>query len=174
MKAVLFLMVLCAISMPALAEEQTLISGGIESGGFGGPVVKFGKIEGESAVLVGGYGGWLINHRFMIGGGGCGLANRASDTQMGYGGAMLEYTTASNNLIHFYGNLLIGAGSIESLDGSDDEFSVAEPGIHMEMNVTRNIRFGLGGSYRYISAASGKESDLRGPSATLTLKFGKF
>jgi len=54
-------------------EEETLLGGGFESGGYGGPVVKFTNVKGEFAVMAGGYGGWLINHSLMLGGGGYGL-----------------------------------------------------------------------------------------------------
>jgi hypothetical protein len=59
------------------AQEQTLVGNGeISNGGFGGPVIKYTQIKNEPAILVGGRGGWIINHTFVIGGGGYGLANQ--------------------------------------------------------------------------------------------------
>jgi hypothetical protein len=58
------------------AQEETLLgSGEVTHGGFGGPVFKYAQIKGEPAILVGGRGGWILNHTFIIGGGGYGLAN---------------------------------------------------------------------------------------------------
>ncbi len=166
------LVLLCVASTPTLAEQKTLVSGDVDHGGFGGTVVKFSQIDGEFAVFAGGYGGWLINHTFMIGAGGYGLTNREPELTMGYGGVILEYIAPSNNLIHFFGNVLIGAGS--EGQGAEQEFFVVEPAVHLELNVTKNVRVGMGGSYRYISGLGHRNSDLRGPSASFTIKFGKF
>ena len=54
----------------ASAQDEQLVSGKIESGGFGAPVWKITQINGETAMLTGGRGGWIINHTFVIGGGG--------------------------------------------------------------------------------------------------------
>ncbi|RPH38121.1 hypothetical protein EHM92_00845, partial [bacterium] len=87
-------------------EEETLLGGGFESGGYGGPVVKFTNVKGEFAVMAGGYGGWLINHSFMLGGGGYGLVTHhyldvpaglflgnppAGRMEFNYGGGILEF-----------------------------------------------------------------------------------
>lgn len=78
MKYALFLL-FAIITLPVFAQEQTLIgSGEIENGGFGGPVVKVTSINGESAVFVGGRGGWIINHTFVLGGAGYGLVTNVN------------------------------------------------------------------------------------------------
>ena len=64
------------LSFQLFAQEETLLgSSEVTHGGFGGPVIKYTQIKGEPAVLVGGRGGWIINHTFIIGGGGYGLVN---------------------------------------------------------------------------------------------------
>ncbi len=75
MATVRFIMVICLVAFPAFAQEETLIKGDVESGGFGGPVVKMTSLNGQDGILVGGRGGWILNHSFIIGGGGYGLAN---------------------------------------------------------------------------------------------------
>ena len=55
---------LCLAALPAWAQQRTLISGDIESGGYGAPVVKISWLNGEAAVVVGAQGGWIINHSF--------------------------------------------------------------------------------------------------------------
>ena len=76
MKKVIFVFIL--LTGMTFSQEETLLSGKLQSGGFGAPTVKFTLIDGLGAVLVGGYGGWLINHSFLIGVGGYGLANAIS------------------------------------------------------------------------------------------------
>jgi hypothetical protein len=201
---IIFLLVICSYAFP---QEETLLEGGIESGGFGGPVVKFTQIKNEFGVLVGGYGGWLINHTVMLGGGGYGLVNkiRASDEaqefyrsftgrpiniEMGYGGVVLEYINSSNSLVHFAFNALIGAGGVsykerddndwewnDNNNGPTDAFFIVEPELKAELNITGFLRINVGGSYRFVSGINItglKNSDIAGPSANITFKFGKF
>ena len=133
MKKLVFLLVLVFTS-PVLAQEATLINGEIESGGFGGPVLKVTSINGENAVMVGGCGGWIINHSFVLGGGGYGLVTdvhaKATDSihqniEMGYGGLELEYIPSSNDLFHLSVGLLVGAGGIGYRHGDNDAFYVS-------------------------------------------------
>jgi len=179
---------------PGLAEEKTLIGdlGEIEHGGFGGPMVKFTQIDGEFGVLTGGRGGWIIDHRFVLGGGGYGLANNieargiepaGQDLEMGYGGAMLEFIIASDALIHFSVDCLIGVGGVTTPEGEtsqrskDAAFFVLEPGLNVMLNITQFFRFGAGASYRYTQGASLgdiDDDDLSGAAAVLTFKFGSF
>ena len=116
----LFLLVIF-FTFSALAQESTLISGDIESGGFGAPVIKVTNINGENAVIAGGRGGWIINHSFVLGGGGYGLVTdvnaKVKDlnhqyVEMGYGGLEIEYIASSNDMIHLSMGLLVGGGGI--------------------------------------------------------------
>ena len=190
----LLLLLTGMLALPALAGEKTLIGDltEVEHGGFGGPVVRFTQINGEIGVLTGGRGGWIIDHRFVLGGGGFGLANRIdiqvpdatgatteAKLEMGYGGGMVEVIITSDELIHFSVECLVGAGGLTSPDypGEDDAFFALEPGANLILNITKFFRFGLGASYRYIAGASYKgidSSDLSGPSAVVTFKFGSF
>ena len=198
MKQLTVLLFLCMMVTSALAakSDETLISGEVEHGGFGGPVVKLTEINGRTGILVGGRGGWIINHTFVLGGGGYGLASDIKAKEiglgtilyldMGYGGLELEYVVNSPKLIHLSFHTLIGAGSIgyrerddhfEWDDDSDDIFFVAEPGANLMLNVTEFFRIGLGFSYRFINGVDLEglsDSGLDGVSTNLTLKFGKF
>ncbi|MFO7445730.1 MAG: hypothetical protein R6W90_05150 [Ignavibacteriaceae bacterium] len=194
--SILFLSVI--FSYQSLAQEETLIGDGeISHGGFGGPVIKFTQIKDEFGVLVGGRGGWIINHQFVIGGGGYGLVNNieANDfifspqpfITFGYGGFEMEYIIHSDRLIHFSVYSLIGGGAVtyrdelwddwEDWDYGSDTFFVFEPAVNMELNIYSFFRLNAGISYRMVSGVDFdtlENSDLSGPSATLTLKFGKF
>ncbi len=196
MKNIALTFLLAVFCSVGFAQEETLIDGDIESGGFGGPALKITRINGEGAVLVGGRGGWIINHSFVLGGGGYGLANAISakvpDLQngfrhvdLGYGGLEVEYIAASDRLVHLSFGLLVGGGGVRYKDEntmedhrSMDGFFVAEPSLTIDLNITRFFRLGAGASYRYVNGISSSgvtsDADLSGPSAMLILKFGKF
>jgi len=183
------------VVVPTMAGEHTLISGDIESSGFGGPVLKVTKFRGDVGLLVGGRGGWIINHAFVIGGGGYGLTTNVDAPlsnhylNVGYGGGMMECIVLSDKLIHLSVNTLIGAGGVgyrhrnwDDWDWDDerdfgDSFFVAEPGVDLILNVTRKFRIGMGASYRYVYGVGSRglsDADMSGLSATFTFKFGKF
>jgi hypothetical protein len=194
MKKMAVLLVI-VFTFSAFAQEATLINGEIESGGFGGPVLKVTSINGENAVMVGGRGGWIINHTFVLGGGGYGLVTevnaKTTDSlrqyiQLGYGGLEIEYITASDDLLHLSIGLLVGGGGVgyRHEDNNDlfdshknNSFFVLEPNINANLNVTHSFRIAAGVSYRYISGLKSivsTNADLSGPSAVLTFEFGKF
>jgi hypothetical protein len=183
-------------AVPALSQEETLISGDVEHGGFGGPVVKLTRVNGENAVFVGGRGGWIINHTFILGGGGYGLVTDVkaktpgpsgqTKIDLGYGGVELEYVASSEKLVHTSFLLLVGAGAVsykqaDSAFASGDRdthgFFIMEPAVSVHLNVTAFFRIAAGVSYRYVTGAEGPQSsnaDLSGLSGVLTLEFGKF
>jgi hypothetical protein len=180
MKKLIFLFIL--ISSSLLAQEETIFSGDVEHGGYGGPEFKVTQIDNSLNLLVGGKGGWIINHSFVIGLAGYGLVtsitpedNINSDLRLafGYGGLNLEYINSSNRIVHFTVSALVGAGGVAWYDHSDwfddnyddnrhtyagDAFFVFEPGASIELNIVKWMRIDLGVSYRLISGA---ESNLK-------------
>lgn len=194
--AIMILLALAAV--PSFGQERTLISGPVAHGGFGGPQLMLGRVKGETAVLTGGWGAWLINHTIIIGGGGYGLVNELAAGQtadgeerylnFGYGGMILGLVLGSDRLIHLTAHSLIGPGSVGyrhhhmmeedwSEDSVHDLVFVIQPTLGVEMNVTRFFRIEAGGSYRYVIGTDLDEmtdDDLRGFGVELTLKFGKF
>ena len=196
MKTTILFLVISVIALPSFCQEQVLLSGKIEHGGYGGPVVKFTNINNKFGVLVGGHGGWIINHTLVIGGGGYGLVNDvAANTlgplgekyvEFGYGGFEIEWVINSDKLLHFSIHTLIGGGSVAFRKESEDitfrdrerdDFFVLEPGITLDLNVTTWFRFSAGASYRYVSGVNSPVStneDLSAPAAVIMLRFGKF
>ncbi len=200
-RMILCLLVLYVAVSASGREEETLLSGPVTSGGFGGPVVKMTRMQDSFGVLVGGRGGWIINHTLSLGGGGYGLVSRIRAPggggaledpvlRIGYGGFEIGYTPRSDRLMHPALFLLIGGGSAgtresweEDLDDdwqddpSLDSFFILEPGVAIELNVTRFMRVDAGGSFRFVSGLEKDgltESAIGGPSAVLTFKFGSF
>jgi hypothetical protein len=186
---------------------QSLFKGGKgSSGGYGTITNKFTTIRGEYANVVGVYGGWYINHSFLLGIGGAALTNDIAvplehrtdplkDLSYMYGqvGMVTEYAIASNKTLHVAFNLFSGAGfTIQyerynwhhddhefDWDENRDEgwFFVVEPGVQVEVNVFKWMRFSPGVSYRaaFDSHARGlSDSALSDISYNATLKFGKF
>ena len=196
MKKILITLAILAITAgPALAAEQeTLIKGDHEHGGFGGPVVKITTFDFEPGIVVGGRGGWIIDHKLVIGGGGYGLTknlNKGEDDisdgstlSFGYGGFELEYIFGSDKLVHGSIYTLIGGGSLSLMGDETDnhtietnEYFVFEPDLNLELNVTKFFRIGLGVGYRFVAGDDFLDYDyldLSGVTGTLTFKFGKF
>lgn len=211
----LAVLILVLSSFTASAQERTLFSGTVDHGGFGGPVLKLTRIKGETGIMVGGYGGWLIDHTLMLGAGGYGLATdiraersaellydvpaaRPLYLDLGYGGGIVELILRSNDLVHAYANLLVGAGAVSYRRswreiglhdtryndeddyhyGGYDAFFVLEPSVNLELNVTTWMRASAGVSYRYVTGIGMlngvSNADLTGLSGQLTLKFGAF
>ncbi len=182
MKKIYILLFLLLFSFNILPQDQTLISGKLESGGYGAPVVKFTSIKDNFAVFVGGYGGWLINHTFLIGGGGYGLVNAIKlpgyvtfvgvpyerKIMFGYGGVILEFIGNPSNLIHYSISTLIGAGGLsyryidyrnytdfyDNNDYPDKAVFVFEPAVNLELNITTFFRINVGGSYRMVRGSN--------------------
>ncbi|MDQ6477858.1 hypothetical protein [Dyadobacter sp. LHD-138] len=115
--------------------------------------------------------------------------------QYGQVGLMTEYVFASNRRVHVVGNLTTGAGftmqydrkdwdDFDHWDDRDDDdhedpncFFVMEPGVQVEFNLLKWMRFAPGISYRKTFGASGhglSDADLSNVSYNLTLKFGRF
>lgn len=190
--AIIILLALAAV--PSFGQERTLLSGPVTHGGFGGLPLMLGQVKGETAVLMGGWGYWLINHTLMIGGGGFGLINDLPVSQtaagedrylnFGYGGMTLGLVLESDRLVHLTVHSLVGAGNVgyryhrlpEEDEGSvSDLIFVIQPTLGVELNVHKYFRIEAGGSYRYVidtDLDDMTDDDLCGFSAMLTLKFG--
>lgn len=195
MKTRILIVLISVLTISVFAQEETLVGSSIESGGFGGPVVKFSSMNGNTGILVGGRGGWIINHTFIIGGGGYGLANNVKAKTLGpngerylnfgYGGLEMEYVSDSYRLLHFSFMTLIGGGGLGWRDenmrtgfvNDNETFFILEPGANVTLNVTKFFRISAGVSYRYITgieSSAATNADLSGLSGVLTLRFGKF
>jgi hypothetical protein len=82
----------------------------VRSGALIAPDFKVTRIDGRTSELVGGYGGWLTDKTFFIGGGGYWLANGSRDRRLAYGGVVLQWTGRGNHTIGYGIKGLIGGG----------------------------------------------------------------
>ena len=180
---ILFVLMM-VIPFSAFSEEKTLVGDGFDNGGYGGPVVKFMSLSGDLAVVVGGRGGWIINHTFVIGGGGYGLASDieidGNDLNLDYGGFELEYIWRSDSLLHFTIHMGIGGGKVEMIDPVyvQDKFFYLEPTFNLELNLLKWLRINTGVGYLWVDNIQGmpglSTSDVRSVTGTILLKFGWF
>ncbi len=172
-------------------------------GGFGGLGVMYTRFAGSDRPLVCGEGAVIIDHRFTLGGGGCGIAammdgskygNHGTGDRMsfGYGGAIVRYHFFSRKALNVAVGGLIGAGGLEIAsykgtgDTSDwnnyngkhpDVVFVVEPQIGGYANLTRWLRVGAVGGFRFVSGVDTKglkASDLMGPTLGGQIQGGWF
>jgi hypothetical protein len=157
-------------------QMQTVFgnSGKIEHGGYGALTFGYTTIDGKGAMLMGGRGGWLVNHHFTLGLAGYGFFNNLESQENvqqsqnysisgGYGGLFLEAIVAPNFPVHLAIPLTIGAGGATLSEGSiwysnqsweyydydASAYFVIEPGLELEMNIVQFFRLSLGANYRW-------------------------
>jgi hypothetical protein len=184
---------------------QTVFKGKLQSGGYGALTNKFTTIRGKFANMSGIYGGWYINHKLMIGAGAAAVTSNLKVPQQysadplenlsyeyGQVGLVTEYVVASDKPVHLVFQLFSGAGFTLQYDrdgwrngnttyhkdvADENWFFVAEPGVQLEVNLFKWMRFSPGVSYRAAFGSNGRgmqDSDVRAFSYSATLKFGKF
>ena len=99
----------------AMAQDpgttHTLTSGNVESGFLVAPDFKFTDVNGDFANLAGAYGGWVIDKKFLIGGGVYTLTNGSGANDMTYGGGVFEYFVNQGSLVNVSVRGLVGGGS---------------------------------------------------------------
>jgi hypothetical protein len=183
-------------------EIQTIFKHG-RVGGYGAISNKFTHIGGQFANMPMIYGGVFINRRVMLGLGGGVTTNNIpvpdihreiSSAKLSYAygqaGLVTEWVWRSNRSIHLVFHLFTGAGYTMQYDRSfsndqynhdavydENWFMVAEPGVQLEVNLFKWMRFSPGISYRkaYDSQARGlTDDDLTNWTYSATLKFGRF
>lgn len=122
---------------------------------------------------------------------------RDMNYEYGQVGLVTEYVLGSNKAFHLAFNLFTGAGFTlqhdrydwdhdhdEDFDFDDEDetsdtncFFVAEPGVQLDINVFKWMRFSPGVSYRAAFGSDGlgmRDSDISNISYNATLKFGRF
>ncbi|NQZ75582.1 MAG: hypothetical protein HRT61_05640 [Ekhidna sp.] len=164
---------------PQDEEIKSLLSKQNDLNAFGALDLKISDFKDERGLLVGAYGGFIINRRYLFGVAAYGLVTNMEfdgivpgqvDTKQlnlngGYGGILIGGTIAHKELVHISIPIVLGAGSLEVVDRdffinnpADSEFTVensvyfvAEPGIELEFNITKYFRLGAGATYRHVS-----------------------
>ena len=182
---------------------KSLLGKGNDLNGFGATDLKVGDFIDERALLVGAYGGFIINRKFLFGLAGYGIVTNVEfdglvgeeqkplNLHGGYGGVLIGMTIAPRELIHISVPVVLGAGAFEVSDNdffvnnpADSEFTiensvffVVEPGLELEFNITRYFRLGAGATYRHITGTdllNVKDEEVSGINAMISFRFGRF
>ena len=161
-------------------KENTLFNNsGIRlSGLWGGSTNGFVKFQNDFSLNNGGYFLFEINDDFLIGWSGYGSGTDLEDgTRANIDGRdlMLGYTFDSDKAIHPAVYLKAGTGTLEIEDNIDDNISVIEPSIGVELNVFRFMRIGIDGGYRFVNGVDTEnfsDQDFSSAFIGLRLKFG--
>jgi len=190
---------------PSDEEIKSLLSKKNDLNAFGAADLKVADLKDERGLIVGAYGGFIINRRYMLGVAGYGLVTNIEfdgvvpgqvnpkklNLHGGYGGILIGGSIAPRELIHLSIPVLLGAGAWQVVDKdffiknpADSEFTieksvffVIEPGIEVEVNVTKNFRLGAGVTYRYISGTQLEnlaDEELSGTTGMISFRFGRF
>lgn len=165
---------------PEKKEVKSLLSENNEITGFGALDLKVGNLRGKEALIVGAYGGVIVNRTIMLGVAAYGISSSVTfdgtipgsstgdelNLYGGYAGLLLGTMLASKEVVHISIPVVIGVGNLEVSDdnffsssqGKDakytlesSNFFVVEPGIQLELNVSQTFRLGLGASYRIVT-----------------------
>ena len=185
---------------PAEFQQETLVGEGpVHHGGYGGPLVRASQVAHETALFIGGRGGWLIDHRLVLGGAGLGqtlnidapseaIAQNPNgrNLELGYGGFFLGYHIAPEARVHGFVSMLLGAGGITLSDRNGevtaeeqdaDTLFVLEPELALEANVVAFMRIQLSVAYRQVwdvELPGLENQDLSGIAGGVALLFGQF
>ncbi|MCB0804675.1 MAG: hypothetical protein KDC05_02700 [Bacteroidales bacterium] len=164
---ILILFVLSGLTIFAQDDTQefsTIFGSNFESGGYGAPELKLGQVNDEMSLFVGGRGGWIIGHKFVLGGAGYGLttnntfnsiemvtdslgnsamADRKLKIDMGYGGLLLEYIAMPKKAIHLAFPLIIAAGGASVGEKVDSDPNNQDPAEWTSYNYIESSAFFL-------------------------------
>lgn len=116
---------------------------------------------------------------------------RPSSFRGGYGGLLIEPVVAYRSSVHLSFPIIIGAGGcgyevyaplpddFDPFAYHDDAqaFFVVEPGVDLEFNLIKLVRFAVGASYRYttdIDLPGTPKDAMRGCNVSATVKIGRF
>ena len=180
-------------------ELKTIFNKPHSNGGYGGFTIGYTKVNNKDALITGGRGAWIIDRSLAIGAAGYGFVtdinyiNNNNETGLagGYGGFLLEFIIFPTSPVHISVPLVIGGGAISMVENwnywdpysSATSFFVLMPGLEVELNVVSFFRLSAGIYYTFTSDIvlnniSGDplipEDTLRGFTAGLSFKFGKF
>lgn len=191
------------------SDIQTLINRdqNMTHGGYAGFEYGYTPIAGRGALLTGFHAAWVIDHAIELG-----INTKAFVTNPlpdllldnrnyiytgGYGGLHIAATLFGHKPINISFPILLGGGAISYIQTGNSSFYddfypesnyaffVIEPGVDLQLNITRCFRISAGISYRhtsdiyllysYTSAEPiASPSILRGLNASIKFKLGKF
>jgi hypothetical protein len=198
-KIVSFALALLLLSGHVTAQDQdsthTLFKSSVKVSELWAPEVKINSIQGDVGTLIGFYGGAVIDRTFLIGiAGGANLSHPR--VNYGYFGGIGQYIYKPANLWHFSVQLLAAYGSAKDYEDppksglldnfmnvSGAGFFLMEPGMNLELNLSKKLTLVGGISYRFVmgmdensenfSLTHVTNEEMSGVNFNIGLKFGK-
>lgn len=194
--SIALLLLFFSVCAPAQDQDstQTLFKSSVKVSELWTPEMKFNSIQGKFGTLIGFYGGAVFNRTFLLGiTGGVNLSHPT--VNYGYFGVIGQYIISPAKLVHFSGQLELAYGSTKDYENpksglldnfwniSGAHYFMMEPGVNIELNLSKKIAFVTGVSYRYISGLNENDEnvsithvtnkDLSGINFNIGLKFSK-
>src|SRR5512133_1925045 len=162
-EAFVLITILILLSSVATAQENdsehTLFSSDVKISETWTPEVKINSIQGDVGTLIGFYGGAVFNRSVLLGiSGGVNLSHPR--VNYGYFGVVGQYIYRPANLWHCSGQILLASGSTKDYENpksglldnfwniSGTSFYLIEPGINLELNLSKRLTLLMGISYR--------------------------
>lgn len=180
-------------------EIKSLFSKENEIKGFGGLDINVTDIYKERSLLLGAYGGAIINRHVMFGLAGYGIstenqfrgtAGNMLNIEGGYGGLYLGGILFPNEVVHLTVPVLFGAGALHIVDKQyfptsfDKEyvlestaFFVVKHSVQVEVNITQFMRIGVGATYRLVRGSDLRnisDDELTSWGGTFSIRVGRF
>jgi hypothetical protein len=161
-------------------------------GFYAAPMVGVTTLNHELAAVAGMRGAWLANDTVGVGFAFNAMANEVDEKAHfkgrafgGYGGLLLQYLVAADQVVHGSFDTTIGGGFICQQTGNVEQrddcvghgFFALEPMANMEINVFSAMRISLGAGYRLAIAGNDsplKSMEIGGFVSKAALQFGKF
>lgn len=193
----IFIFLIVFLSVPAFAEQRTLLEGDVDIGYYGAPVVKVSTFDGDVGLMGGFQGAVVLNGVFTAGAGGYMLLSEIGRRyekedavlMLGYGGLELGAIIASDSVVHGAVRVLAGGGRVgyhertwrhDMGEGMLDSagFFVIEPAADVEINILPFLRLAAGGGYRFVLGLDDRldltGQDMSAPFFEIMVKFGIF
>lgn len=177
-------------------EMKTLLGKDISHGGYLGFHMRMTEVNDQPALMLGGQAAWVIDHTVSIGVFGTGVASEVTyedpfgnhyGMEMGYGGLLFEVAFLPAQAVHVGFPVALGVGGVGYFESRrfdenyiwkrGDGFFMAEPGVNIELSMTKHVRIYFGGSYRFVSGMALEtklHNELEGKAFVAGLKFGIF
>ncbi len=187
-------------------QKNTLLGDKGLTGGFVGFSTKLGETNKQEDAWLGGEVAAIFGNNLAIGVAGYGLINTIESPnldfndspqfyQSGYGGIYVEPILFNRKVLSLSFPTVLGGGGIAEtrvggviddfedfdLEASDlhnsDFFWLAEPGVAVNLNISRWMRLSAGASYRYaysVDSALVEDDRLNSLNGNVSLKFGWF
>ncbi|MFC1527488.1 hypothetical protein ACFL5D_01930 [Candidatus Neomarinimicrobiota bacterium] len=163
----IILILLFTSSIIYAQETKTLMGPDTKISSLWGINLKTGSIQDDVGVGYDVFYGALFNRSILLGGI-AGMNITHPLINYGYLGLLGQYTHNPDEVIHFSGQLALGAGSAKGYEAAKSSafdnfgnitgprFFFLEPGVNVEFNLTTKTRLVIGISYRYVTGFDGE------------------